>query len=291
MPDRLLVQISDTHVVADGLLHDRVDSAGQLAAVLAGLGGTGHRPDAVLLTGDLADHGRPEEYQRLRQLLDAFRRRTGIPVILLPGNHDDRDHFRSALLDDAGSGPLDQVHWVGGLRVVALDTTVPGAHHGALADGQLDALAAELALPAPEGTIVALHHPPIPSPVRLVNLLSLREPERLAAVIAGRDVLMVLAGHAHHTSAGLLGGVPVWVATATAYQADLRAASDLLRGIPGCGYTRVDVAGGRAVASQVATAFGQPYVYEHPLAGLEARLAGLGAERVAGGAPGRTGTA
>ena len=275
MPNRLVIQISDTHIVADGLLHDRVDSFTNLAAILAQIESSADRPDAVVFSGDLADHGLEAEYVRLRSLVQPFAERIGIPVVYMPGNHDDLEQFRESLFGGAGDGPIDQTIWVDELRIICLDSTVGGAHHGELAPSQLDALAAELAQPAREGTIVVLHHPPIPSTVAIVNMLSLHAPEELGSVIAGTDVMMVLAGHAHHATAGVFAGVPVWIATATAYQADVLAGSEVLRGLPGVAYTRVDVIDNAAYATQIATAFGQPPVYEHSMAGIEERIAAL----------------
>src|ERR1700734_1525000 len=51
--------------------------------------------DAVLVTGDIADHGRPSEYEEARTILSA-----PCPVMFLPGNHDERDAFRRGLLSD-----------------------------------------------------------------------------------------------------------------------------------------------------------------------------------------------
>lgn len=272
---RLVIQISDTHIVGGGLLHGAVDSFGALSAILDTVERSPQRADAILLTGDLSDDGAPDTYKRLRDLVSPVAERLGVPAVFMPGNHDDRENFRDALIPGETEGTIDQVLWVGGLRIIALDTTVPGAHHGELRPHQLRFLENELASLAPEGTILALHHPPIPSPIRLVNLLSLRAPEELADVIAGSDVMMVLAGHSHHATTGILGGIPVWVATASAYHADVMADGDLLRGLPGVAFTRIDVIDRQAYATQVAMAIGQPPVYEHSIAGIEERLANL----------------
>ena len=271
--NRLVVQVSDTHVVHEGLLHGRIDSFAGLEAVMARV--ESRRPDAILLTGDLADSGHPDAYKRIRDLVGPVGERLGAPVVYMPGNHDNRENFRQVLLPGESEGTIDQVVWVGGLRIIALDSSVPGAHHGELRPHQLRWLRAELASPAPEGTIVALHHQPVPSPSRIANLLSLREPEAFGEVVGGTDTMMVLAGHTHHAGAGLLAGVPVWVSTASAYQADVMCDDNLLRGIPGVAFTRVDVIDRAAYATQVALAIGQEPVYEHDITGIAERLTAL----------------
>jgi len=115
--------------------------------------------------------------------------------------------FGRHLLGRAGAGPINQTHWRDGLRIIALDSTVPGAGHGYLDAETLDYLRAEPETVAPDGTVVALHHPPIPSPVDPMTQLALRNPDDLRDAIAGSDVRVVLCGHNHHPALGTAGHV------------------------------------------------------------------------------------
>lgn len=250
---KVIIQLSDLHVPGAGNLYGDVDSLQNVVKILQVLEKNG-LPNLLLLTGDIADKGEVEAYRRLRAVIDDFTARLGVPAMYLPGNHDKRPAFRSGLLDlDASDDKSDQVLWSGGLRVIGLDSTAVDGHYGELESAQLQWLAAELEQPAPLGTVIAMHHPPIPGPIEVMNLLALREPEKLAATIKDRDVKMLLAGHNHHASAGVLGDVPVWVSTATAYQLDVPASdAGSLRGIPGSGYTRIDVTKEGTFATHVA---------------------------------------
>ena len=139
-----------------------------------------------MFTGDLADLGEPDAYVRLRELVEPAARRMHAQVIWVMGNHDERGAFREVLLGQHPSvAPVDRVYWLGGLRVIALDSTVPGHHYGEVTSAQLDWLAEELASPAPHGTILAMHHPPIPSVLDLAVLVELRDQARLAKVEQG----------------------------------------------------------------------------------------------------------
>jgi len=254
MTDRkVIIQISDVHITGDGLLHASVDSLGNLVSILDSIEGAGSPPDLLLFTGDLADKGEPAAYRRFRETVEPFAQRLNARVLYVPGNHDTRAPFREHLLDGEPTQDLiDQVLWLDGLRVIALDSTAPPRHHGELEDQQLAWLRDELATRAPRGTILALHHPPIGGPSTFLDILTLRAPERLAEVIAGTDVLMIVAGHTHHASAGALGGVPVWVATASAYQMDvLTASAGIMQGLAGSAFSRIDVADGSAVATHI----------------------------------------
>jgi 3',5'-cyclic AMP phosphodiesterase CpdA len=198
-------------------------------------------PDVLVLSGDLADQGEGQSYVRLRPVIDAALRRLDARLLVVPGNHDDVALLRAHLLGaEARSGPLDAVLRVGGLRVIGVDSSVPGAAHGELDEAQLHALASELASPAADGTILVVHHPPIWSTTPMSELVALREPERLAAVIQGSDVRLVLSGHTHRVSAGSLSGIPVWVSPSTGSIADVLVRTGY-RGHTGGGFTRVDV--------------------------------------------------
>jgi 3',5'-cyclic AMP phosphodiesterase CpdA len=126
------------------------------------------------------------------------------------------------------------------LRIVAVDSTVPGEDGGSLAPETLAFLAEALAGPAPDGTVLALHHPPIPSPIEQMSRIALDRPELLAAAIEGRDVRLILCGHNHHPALGTLGTVPVWVGPATAYRADV-ASRATFRAVVGSAISQVDL--------------------------------------------------
>lgn len=248
-PDLTLVQLSDTHLLPEGsLMHGVVDTTAHLAAALGMIESSDLSPAAFLLTGDLTDNGDPAAYERLRGLVEPVAAAVVAEVVYVMGNHDERAAFRTGLL---GGAPHDRVVTVGGLRIVVLDTSEPGRHDGHLSAAQLDWLAAELAEPADLGSIVVCHHPPLRSPVPTVDLLRLRDAEQLGAVLAGSDVRLVVTGHAHHTGAGALAGVPVWVGPALAYGVAPVPPSGRLRAGADAAFSRIDVFGDQIVATAV----------------------------------------
>ena len=223
-PDHFILHISDTHVLAGGgMLYDRVASDGHLRQLFDEFEASGGRPEAIVFTGDLADRGEPEAYDGIRRIVDPVAERLGAQVIWVMGNHDDRAAFRQGLLDDGvgGSRSVDRVDDVNGLRVVTLDTSVPGHHHGEVAPEQLDWLAEELSIAAPHGTILAMHHPPVPSVLDLAVSVELRDQSGLAEIVEGSDIRSIIAGHLHYSSTATFAGVPVSVASASCYTQDL----------------------------------------------------------------------
>ncbi|MEF2975849.1 phosphodiesterase [Subtercola sp. YIM 133946] len=222
-PDHFVLHFSDTHFVGgDNLLYDKVDAEGHLVEILAELQASGARPEAIIFTGDLADKGDPKAYEKLRAMVEPAAAAMGAEVIWVMGNHDNRAAFRAGLLDQLPSmKPVDRVYDINGLRVITLDSTVPGSHYGEVTPEQLDWLAEELSTSAPHGTILAMHHPPVPSVLDLAVMVELRDQASLAEVIQGSDVRSIIAGHLHYSSTAMFAGVPVSVASATCYTQDL----------------------------------------------------------------------
>src|SRR3954447_11255265 len=129
----LIAHVSDVH------LDNRPRAAERTARVLAHLDRLRQPPDAVLITGDLADHGAEAEYEELRTLLGDR------PALLCPGNHDRRPAYRKVLLDEpASEEPINAAHDLEDARIVLLDSSIPARDDGYLADVTLEFLAAAL---------------------------------------------------------------------------------------------------------------------------------------------------
>ncbi|OJA71925.1 phosphodiesterase [Burkholderia ubonensis] len=223
----LLAQISDLHIKRPGqLAYQRVDTAAALARCIARLNELEPRPDAVLVTGDLVDFGRDDEYRHLRDLLAPLE----IPYYLMVGNHDDRAALRRAFADRPEWQDGEFVQYaldVGAVRVLALDSQVPGASAGDLCDARLAWLAAQLDAARDRPVIVALHHPPFASGIGHMDALRLAPAAaaKLDALLRGHpNVERVLCGHVHRTMFARFGGTIASAVPAPAHQVafDLR---------------------------------------------------------------------
>jgi 3',5'-cyclic AMP phosphodiesterase CpdA len=232
---QVLAHLSEPHFLAGGArLHDAAETVGNLRQALTQLEGSERRIDALLFTGDLTDLGEPDAYERLRDLVEPFAERMGARLIWVMGNHDERPEYSRILLrEEPSDAPQDRVHDLDGLRLIALDTSVPGYHHGELSDAQLAWLAEELRTPAPRGTLLALHHPPIPVVIEAMATLELLDQHRLEEVVRGTDVRGILGGHLHYATSSMFAGVPVSVASASCYTLSLTARDRLLSGLNG----------------------------------------------------------
>ena len=234
-PRFTVAHLSDPHLLAGGAKqYGVVDPEPGLVRALERIGRLTPAPDVLVFTGDLADRAEPAAYARLRELVEPVAARLGALVVWTMGNHDERAPYAAGLFGTDDDGPQDRVHDIGGLRVIALDTTVPGYHHGDLTDDQLGWLADQLATPAEHGTLLAMHHPPIPVPMLPAGeIIELLDQHRLAEVVAGSDVRAVLGGHFHYTSWSTLGGIPVSVAAASCYTIDPAPLDRLISSVDG----------------------------------------------------------
>ena len=231
----VIAHVSDTHLLRGGaLLGGVADTVAALEQLSAQLGGMGESIDAIVVTGDIADLGEPDAYRLARAALEPLAERAGARLLWVMGNHDERAVFRTDLLGEpAGDAPVNGVFDVDGLRIVALDSSVPGYHHGQLDDASLDWLTGVLGEPAAHGTVIAMHHAPIATPLALMDVLELRGQDRFAEVVRGSDVRLILGGHLHYATNGSFAGIPVSVAGATAYTMDLTRSPRTLVGVDG----------------------------------------------------------
>lgn len=234
-PTHTLIHLSDPHLLAGtALLGGRFDVQARLDETLAAVERLDEQPDALVITGDLADLGEPEAYRALRKSVEPLAEKWNAPIVWVAGNHDERPTLRQHLLDSSPTeDPVTGVWDLGGLRLVALDSTVPGWHHGDIDDRQLAWLTDVLAEPAPHGTILAMHHPPAPSHLPFFDILELQRQDEFAAVIQGTDVRAILAGHLHYSMHATFAGVPVSVASASCYTMNLTRPAEQVNGMDG----------------------------------------------------------
>jgi len=231
----VVAHLSDPHLLAGGAKqYNVIDPEAGLRLALERLGRLDPKPDVLVFTGDLADKAEPAAYARLRELVEPVAAELGAQFVWVMGNHDDRAPYAQGLFSSDDDGCQDRAYDVNGLRVLALDTSVPGYHHGDLTDDQLGWLADQLATPAPHGTLLAMHHPPIPVPMlRAAEIIELLDQHRLAEVISGTDVRGIIGGHFHYTSWSSFAGVPVSVASASCYTSDPAPLDRLISGVDG----------------------------------------------------------
>ena len=268
----LLAQISDLHIKRPGALaYRRVDTAAYLVRCIARLNALDPRPNAIVMTGDLVDQGTAEQYAHLKTLLATL----DIPYYLLVGNHDARGPLREVFSErpelSAGGEFVQYAVDIGPLRVIALDSLVPGQSGGTLCDARLTWLAAQLDDARGKPVVVALHHPPFDAGIGHMDEIRLDAPssQRLAALIAQHpNVERVLCGHVHRPMFARFGGTIASAIPSPAHQValDLRydAPSAFTMEPPAFALHRYDAATGIVTHHAYVEAADGPYPFYEP---------------------------
>lgn len=253
-----ILHLSDTHLLDHGAPHrGLVDTTGLLREVVDAASEL-LRHDLVVVSGDIADDGGPAAYKYARRQVERLTEEWGCPSVWVLGNHDQRSGFREILGDGVltesiaaaglpgGTGARDEdpepvqidLH---GLRVVALDTSVPQKGYGEIGAAQLAWLRRVLEQTAPRGTVLVLHHAPLtPQPSVLHGALRLADAPALADVLAGSDVRLALGGHVHEPALAEVAGVPVVLAPAVANRAETSVPAEEAA-VRGTGWLSIDL--------------------------------------------------
>lgn len=219
-----ILHLSDTHFAGDGGRHyGVVDTSEHLRRALAHVGHLTF--DLVVVSGDVSEDGDEASYQRVHDAVAPWAHARGARAIFAMGNHDLRGAFRTVLgggQPDAGEREIDGIDLErpvasvterDGWRVVVLDSSVPGSGYGALDPAQKQFLREILVTPAPRGTLVVMHHPPVLAQTELMQALAFDEADGqdFIDIVRGTDVRVVLSGHYHLPIVETIAGVPIVV--------------------------------------------------------------------------------
>jgi 3',5'-cyclic-AMP phosphodiesterase len=219
----LIAQITDCHVVEPGeLVADRVDSGATLERAVRQINELPTPPSLVVATGDLVNDGRAAQYDRFQEIVAEL----SIPLVPVPGNHDDRDELRARFTDVLPPGradePIDHVLDVGPLRLVFVDTQVPGAIGGAISPAQVSWLDDVLSELPGRPAVVFQHHPPFATGIGFMDREAFAGADEYAAMLERHDhVQLVSCGHLHRSIIRRFGGTVACTWPSTCAQLDL----------------------------------------------------------------------
>ncbi|MEL7253270.1 MAG: phosphodiesterase [Pseudomonadota bacterium] len=218
-----VLQITDTHIVAPGeRANGVVDTGAALTATMETLAAFQSRIgkiDLVVFTGDLTDHGSAEEFTEFKRLIQPL----DLPMIAVPGNHDNRENMRAAFHDMPWMPPLGPINIrvdLEDVTILGLDTLVDGAAYGELSQTTLDWLRQTLAETGENPVLLAMHHPPVASGIALMDRQGLRNSDALAAIITGCNC-RIIAGHLHRNVTSLFAGHLTTVCPGTSHAVTL----------------------------------------------------------------------
>ena len=226
----LIAQITDLHISTPDAPNARVDTSATLRRAVEMLNTMQPRPDCVIATGDLVEHGTDVEYKILFAILGEL----DMPLYLLPGNHDNGPllrmhlHFHGYLRADQ-PGHLGTVIDAYDVRIVLVDTTDPTRRDGVFPAARAEWLDGVLGAAPDRPTLVAMHHPPFVTGIRWMDATGIEPVDRARfehVVRAHRHVRQVVSGHVHRSISSSWGSTTLTVCPSTAYQVALSLGHD-----------------------------------------------------------------
>lgn len=227
----LIAHITDLHIRPRGKPAYRVSETNELTErAFDAIRALQPRPDLLVVTGDLTDCGLPEEFAILRGIMD----RLGLPVLVVPGNHDRRETLTAGLALDPRQvlegGFVQFVADLGPMRLIGLDTLLPGRSAGALCDKRLAFLDKSLAEANGRPVAIFMHHPPFDCGIAHMDAIRLLEgAEDFAGIVARHpNVERILCGHHHRPIVTRFAGTTAQIAPSVTHQVtlDLNEVSD-----------------------------------------------------------------
>lgn len=206
----IIAHVTDSHIKPPGrLAYRKIDTAAALEACVSHVNSLVPRPDVMLFSGDMTDAGLDAEYQQLRELLTPLK----MPVYMVPGNHDEREALRRAFPNHQHLHTDDTfVQYVvedWPVRLIGLDTTVPGRDEGMVCDRRLAWLAERLAESPRYPTLLFMHHPPFQTGIAHMDVQKCGNAEQLGELLARHpQVIGLLSGHVHRAIQANWYGIP-----------------------------------------------------------------------------------
>jgi len=222
----LIAQISDCHVTASGTAYAQALTTEALENAVRHLNLMTPEPDIVLVTGDIADAGRKEEYEKAASILNRLK----APYLLTPGNHDHRARLRAAFPDhgylyaEHQNAPIRYSIDAMPVRLVGLDSTRPGEHGGGLDRDDLHWL--ENSLQDDRPALVFMHHPPFGVGIGNMDAEPFANAHEFETILNGAPhVLRLCCGHMHRAVQRGFGGRNACIAPSTGLQLELNLTS------------------------------------------------------------------
>ncbi len=191
----IVLQLTDTHFLAEA--HQDmlgIDTEKYFLNVLEQAFANDQHYDVIILTGDLAQTPCIESYQRLRNHLLSL----PLPVLCLPGNHDDFNLMQALLNTRNLSCAKQRVfkHW----QIICLNSQIPQEQGGYLADSELALLKQALEEYPDHHALIAVHHHCLPTHSTWMDTMIIRNSAALLALLHEfPQAKVVISGHIHQT--------------------------------------------------------------------------------------------
>ncbi len=197
-----IIQVTDTHLMAPGIVVNGVDPEKQLRAAIDDIVAHHGDADMLVITGDLCNHGEPEAYALLRDILKPV----PFKVRLMLGNHDRRPQFTEAFPDH----PRDENGYIQFFedtpfgRLLFLDSHEAGVIGGIYGADRMQWLDRALADAGDLPVTVFIHHPPFDAGIAHFDNIGMHDDGAVMRRLAAHpgSIRHIVFGHIHVPLAG-----------------------------------------------------------------------------------------
>lgn len=209
-----ILQLSDSHLLATAeqkMLG--IATEYYFLQVLQAAFANEQRYDLVLITGDLAQNPCPAAYQRLARHLEAY----ALPVVCLPGNHDDLGLMQQYLNGSYISCRRHVLfeHW----QLICLNSQIVGSPYGCIDRKELVFLEDCLQRYPQHYALVATHHHCLPTLSTWMDTMLMQNAEAVLQILqAYPQVKALTCGHIHQEFQQQFGNLQVLGNPSTCFQ-------------------------------------------------------------------------
>ena len=173
------------------------------------------KPQLLICCGDITLFG-----SNLEKILSKLNK-IKIPLLIIPGNHDDRDLIRKVFPEcvENSTGPINFSMSTNSWQLIGIDTHVPGELFGIVTTQTIKWLKNLLEQNKSKPTIIFQHHPPIPVQTKWVDMLGLKNSSDYVELLKNNpQIHIVSCGHVHQEFSGKLENISVFTSPSTGLQ-------------------------------------------------------------------------
>ncbi len=219
----LIVQISDLHISSPNTdTYGHAPMADKLQQCVDHINQFNPKPDVVLVSGDICDSGALDQTTRAAEILNQLT----IPYYVIAGNHDLRQTMFETFGGEHCPARDDQFlqYVIDGfdVRMIGLDSVIPGKSGGEMCDDRVQWLDEQLALEPEKPTVLFLHHPPFKFSVPETDEDGFLGSDAFGDVVEKySNIKRVMCGHIHLLTHASWRGTIVSTAPSMGMQLDL----------------------------------------------------------------------
>jgi len=214
------IHLSDTHLQKDEFHLYGLDPFDRLNTAIKSINKNFKDIDFIVITGDLTHRGDTKAFRKLKKLV----KKSKVEVILLLGNHDDRENFIKVFKDyPVNDGYIQDIRTIDNNAFIFLDTNIKNSHKGDMSDEQFLWFEKKLKENKDKNTYIFMHHPPMDVGIKLMDKIGFESKKGFKnLVLKYPNIKYIFFGHLHRIITGIWEDIPYFGIRGTNHQLSLK---------------------------------------------------------------------